>query len=299
MVILLSALAVGFILTGCGSKHDRPLENAVQTYNRLIPIVFESKDLKNLSNIVSPTEYHRIESYIEYQEQQGKPIRAKLERLEFVESKSKKDKGYVKTREWWLYRYEDGQDWDQSPLKIYYEVRYDLVRNKKWLVDKLNITKSETPLTKKFNGRYISFSYPENIEPVSPEESGYQTGGNLEFITLTDPGRKETEIVVVVSPNNTGLEADYKTLSSEIKQQYRELYPGTNVTGTEVVKIKDKKWLKVNMSYTFGEKAGIKKVQYAYIGKSRIYWLTFSTTPQGHQDSSGVPESIMKTVILK
>ncbi|MCL5292035.1 MAG: hypothetical protein M1548_05840 [Actinobacteria bacterium] len=318
---LLIAFFFGLISAGCAERKLSELEQVVQKYNRLLPIAFESGNIKDLTGIVTETENHRIEGFIQYQAEQGKSIRAKLEKIDFLESgkekgkdKAGRGKGYVKTREWWLYKYESKKGAPANPMKIYYEVRYDLVKGPKgWVIDKLNITKSEVPLTNKFNGRYISFAYPENLVSVDPEKAGFRKGDALEFETFAAPGQKEPGLVIVVKDNKEGLKPDYKRLGEEIKSDYVQLYPGTKVTNATVVKIEGKEWLKIEMEYTppgrangkepaAAKKGSVKKTQYVRFDRSRIYWLTFALIDEashaGGQDAALI-EQIMKTVVLK
>ena len=169
-VVLVAALvATALFVAGCTSAPKSTLESQVpgqaapppppmlrdpktSIYSYLVWISYAYRVLDSdvASMTFSPYEEVRVNSYVEYNRQEGRAIEPTLTSIAFKSERTKGSTATVAAYEEWLYRYISIQTGKYStpPLKASYNTTYTVVYypdKKQWLVDSVEAS-ATTPI---------------------------------------------------------------------------------------------------------------------------------------------------------
>lgn len=169
-VVLVAALvATSLFVAGCdSSKKDTPdpqlarrmdpppppmlrePKTAIYSYLLWISYAYRIMNSDVASMTFSPYEEVRVNSYVEYNRQEGRAIEQTLTSIAFKDVRTKGSTATVSAREEWLYRYISTQTgkYSTEPMTATYNTTYTVVfypDKKQWLVESVEAS-STTPV---------------------------------------------------------------------------------------------------------------------------------------------------------
>lgn len=124
-------------------------EAAVKSYTDWVSYAYRVLDSDVATHTFTPYEEVRVNSYVQYNIQEGKGLEQSLNKSSYRRTSSSESTVTLVGSEYWLYRYfaSDGSKYLTGPTEASYDVTYTVVRQDKarWLVDRVRVTRLDPP----------------------------------------------------------------------------------------------------------------------------------------------------------